>query len=320
MGTMDVWYAHLDEDDICGRDPKPPPSGRRSKEQARARRTRRPKKAEQASRSAGQGGQGRREDDDKAHTATACRHCPSSPSWSTASTGSSASRRSWCPLRDLGATYGMSADETGADHPRPVPRLPRHAAGRPAAPAGAVRGRRRGPQGRRRRQRRHPGVHRPAAGPRRARPAVPAGQGGHARRCWRTTCRRAAYEQPGERVVQGQRLMQAASDIFLGWTKGVDADRHFYWRQLRDMKGSARGREHDPRRARPSTPDSAAGRSPARTPAPAIRSRSRSTWATATRSTGPSPTSPPATPTRTSRTRGVREGRAGRAAEAIEGV
>ena len=47
------------------------------------------------------------------------------------------------------------------------------------------------------------------------------------------------YRQPGERVVQGQRMMQAASDIFLGWTAGVQADRHLYWRQLRDMKGSA---------------------------------------------------------------------------------
>ena len=47
------------------------------------------------------------------------------------------------------------------------------------------------------------------------------------------------YAEPGERVVQGQRMMQAASDIFLGWTKGVEADRHLYWRQLRDMKGSA---------------------------------------------------------------------------------
>ena len=47
------------------------------------------------------------------------------------------------------------------------------------------------------------------------------------------------YKQPGERVVQGQRMMQAASDIFLGWTTGVDVNRHFYWRQLRDMKGSA---------------------------------------------------------------------------------
>ena len=33
--------------------------------------------------------------------------------------------------------------------------------------------------------------------------------------------------------------MQAASDIFLGWTKGVDQERYLYWRQLRDMKGSA---------------------------------------------------------------------------------
>jgi uncharacterized protein (DUF2252 family) len=46
------------------------------------------------------------------------------------------------------------------------------------------------------------------------------------------------YKQHGERVVQGQRMMQAASDIFLGWTRGVDQSRHFYWRQLRDMKGS----------------------------------------------------------------------------------
>ncbi len=46
------------------------------------------------------------------------------------------------------------------------------------------------------------------------------------------------YRQHGERVVQGQRLMQAASDIYLGWTKGLDVRRHYYWRQLRDMKGS----------------------------------------------------------------------------------
>ena len=47
------------------------------------------------------------------------------------------------------------------------------------------------------------------------------------------------FNQPGERVVQGQRMMQAASDIFLGWTKGVQDNRYLYWRQLRDMKGSA---------------------------------------------------------------------------------
>ena len=47
------------------------------------------------------------------------------------------------------------------------------------------------------------------------------------------------YANSGERVVRGQRLMQAASDIFLGWTLGAEVDRHYYWRQLRDMKVSA---------------------------------------------------------------------------------
>jgi uncharacterized protein (DUF2252 family) len=47
------------------------------------------------------------------------------------------------------------------------------------------------------------------------------------------------YRNHGERVVKGQRMMQAASDIYLGWTKGFDVKRHFYCRQLRDMKGSA---------------------------------------------------------------------------------
>jgi len=50
---------------------------------------------------------------------------------------------------------------------------------------------------------------------------------------------RSRYRQHGQRVVEGQRMMQAASDICLGWTKGLDVSRHFYWRQLRDMKGSA---------------------------------------------------------------------------------
>jgi uncharacterized protein (DUF2252 family) len=49
---------------------------------------------------------------------------------------------------------------------------------------------------------------------------------------------RSRYRQHGQRVVQGQRLMQAASDIYLGWTRGPRG-RDFYWRQLRDMKGSA---------------------------------------------------------------------------------
>jgi len=44
--------------------------------------------------------------------------------------------------------------------------------------------------------------------------------------------------QHGQRVVEGQRYMQAASDIFLGWVRG-EGGRDFYVRQLKDMKGSA---------------------------------------------------------------------------------
>ena len=56
-------------------------------------------------------------------------------------------------------------------------------------------------------------------------------------------CGRSQYANQGERVVAGQHLMQAQSDIFLGWTRvpnpvdGVDRD--FYVRQLRDWKLSA---------------------------------------------------------------------------------
>jgi uncharacterized protein (DUF2252 family) len=51
-----------------------------------------------------------------------------------------------------------------------------------------------------------------------------------------------AYKNHGERVVSGQRLMQASSDIFLGWftvDQGLDGrSRDFYGRQLKDWKGS----------------------------------------------------------------------------------
>ncbi|MCU1464956.1 MAG: hypothetical protein JWM72_884 [Actinomycetia bacterium] len=46
------------------------------------------------------------------------------------------------------------------------------------------------------------------------------------------------YDNQGQRVVEGQRLMQATSDIFLGWSRDTEAP-DFYWRQLRDWKGSS---------------------------------------------------------------------------------
>ena len=50
------------------------------------------------------------------------------------------------------------------------------------------------------------------------------------------------YQHQGERVVIGQQLTQAATDPFLGWTTGIGTSgttlKHYYVRQLRDMKGS----------------------------------------------------------------------------------
>jgi uncharacterized protein (DUF2252 family) len=54
-------------------------------------------------------------------------------------------------------------------------------------------------------------------------------------------CGRSEYRNQGERVVAGQRLMQAESDIFLGWTHVAGPDgveRDYYVRQLRDWKFS----------------------------------------------------------------------------------
>jgi hypothetical protein len=55
-------------------------------------------------------------------------------------------------------------------------------------------------------------------------------------------CGDSKYASQGERVVAGQHLMQAESDIFLGWTRATDPDgmdRDYYERQLKDWKFSA---------------------------------------------------------------------------------
>ncbi len=57
------------------------------------------------------------------------------------------------------------------------------------------------------------------------------------------------YSHHGERVVQGQRLMQAAGDIFLGWLRAIGLDgasRDFYVRQLWDSKASAKVEQMSP--------------------------------------------------------------------------
>ena len=57
--------------------------------------------------------------------------------------------------------------------------------------------------------------------------------------------RKSVYSNQGQRVVIGQRLLQAAPDIFLGWFQAGGTD--FYVRQLRDMKG---GIEFDPKKVK----------------------------------------------------------------------
>jgi len=48
------------------------------------------------------------------------------------------------------------------------------------------------------------------------------------------------FPNHGQRVVNGYRLMQPASDMFLGWSQAVRDMRHYFFRQLRDIKISIR--------------------------------------------------------------------------------
>ncbi len=56
---------------------------------------------------------------------------------------------------------------------------------------------------------------------------------------------RSRYHNHGQRVVEGQRLMQSASDIFLGWSRIPDIGSDYYIRQLRDCKTAASVDEMD---------------------------------------------------------------------------
>ena len=209
-------------------------------EEAGRRRSRRP--------SGEGGGSGRRRRPRRRTPATACRRCPSSASWSTAATGSSASRRSSSRSRDWTATYGLSAGEVDKviheqfrayratlqdDRRQLLERFEVVDVARKVVGVGSV-----GTrafivllQGRDEQDPLFLQVKEATAS------------------VLEAYLRKSRYRQHGERVVQGQRMMQAASDIYLGWTKGVDVSRHFYWRQLRDMKGSALRRGDDAGRA-----------------------------------------------------------------------
>ena len=67
--------------------------------------------------------------------------------------------------------------------------------------------------------------------------------------------RKSRYKQPGERVVRGQRMMQAASDIFLGWTKGARRQPLLLLAPAARHEGLGRGRGDAAGRPRPLCPD-----------------------------------------------------------------
>ena len=100
----------------------------------------------------------------------------------------------------------------------------------------------------------------------------------------------------------GQRLMQAASDIFLGWERvtrgGATID--YYVRQLRDWKASRRLEDMDREAWTFYGASCAAGPSPAPTPVQATASRSAAYLGKSTAFARALPSSPGRTPTRTS--------------------
>ena len=238
MGTMDIWYAHLDEDEVMAtlrrsvaEDEQEAQTAKKAKQKKAAKKDQQVEKlAKIAEKRAGKiAGKARTRDSLQAlsklgEQVNGSYRIVSQPPIVV-------------PLRDLAATYGLSADE--AEH--------------------AIREQFRAyratlPDDRRRLLERFEIIDA-------ARKVV--GVGSVGTRCFITLLQgrdahdplflqvkeatasvlephagKSRYRQHGERVVQGQRMMQAASDIYLGWTKGLDVRRHYYWRQLRDMKGS----------------------------------------------------------------------------------
>ena len=182
--------------------------------------------------------------------------------------------------------------------------LPAHAARRPPAPARGLPVRRRGPQGGRRRQRRHPRLDRPAARARRRRPAVPPGEGGEAS-VLEPFVGKSAYANHGQRVVDGA-AADAGGERHLPRLGPRRGHRRRHARLLHPpaarLEGLGRVEDDEPRGDGASTARCAAGRSPGRTPGRATGSRSPHTSARRRLRPGDRASSPRRTRTRTSAT------------------
>ena len=144
------------------------------------------------------------------------------------------------PIEEL--FEGMERDQIHEFAAGGDPQLPPDVAERPPPPARGLPRGRRGPQGRRCRQRRHPGVDRADARPRRHRPAVPASQGGRRPRCSRSSSGAATADPMANGwCTASTSCRPAATSSSAGTTSRVidGVERDFYVRQLRDWKGAA---------------------------------------------------------------------------------
>ena len=126
-----------------------------------------------------------------------------------------------------------------------------HAAGSPPPPARLLTAGAHRPQGRGRRERGHARLDRAAAGPRW--PAIPSScrSSRSAPSVLEPFAGPSRFRTHGQRVVEGQRLMQAASDVFLGWLRveeGIQGGtQDYYVRQLWDQKASVKIESLGPR-------------------------------------------------------------------------
>jgi uncharacterized protein (DUF2252 family) len=237
MGTMDIWYAHLDEDELMGaiRSTAAEPKKEAKAAKGAQRKPKTGKKGAKAEEKLAKRAEKTRE---KAHTRDSMQALSKLGELVNGTYRIVSQPPIIVPARDLAATYGLSPDdvmpvlhdqfrayrETLQDDRRKLlERFEIVDAARKVVGVGSVG----------------------------TRAFIVLLQGRDARdplflqikeataSVLEPIVRKSRYRQHGERVVQGQRMMQAASDIYLGWTKGLDVRRHFYWRQLRDMKGSA---------------------------------------------------------------------------------
>ena len=132
MGTLDIWYAHLAEDELMGlirstvagmeKQAKAKKRGKRAKKDRRARQRERRQRPRDGRR------RPRRRIARRPARGTACRHCPSWASWSTGGIGSPASRRSSSRPATWPPPTACPQDEVEPRPPRAVTRVPEHPA------------------------------------------------------------------------------------------------------------------------------------------------------------------------------------------------